>query len=84
MFEEEYRKEMDEMVPSREEMERLKQVLREGGRRTRPVRRGVLVAAVLCGVLAISALAVSPCLREQLSGLLGSYTAYTQPVEGAA
>ncbi|HJC42026.1 MAG TPA: hypothetical protein H9701_10835, partial [Candidatus Intestinimonas pullistercoris] len=81
MFETEYRKEMEEMGPSRAEMERLKRVLREGGRRTRPVRRGVLAAAVLCGVLAISALAVSPGLREQLSGLLGGYAAYTQPVE---
>ena len=69
------------MGPSRAEMERLKRVLREGGRRTRPVRRGVLAAAVLCGVLAISALAVSPGLREQLSGRLGGYAAYTQPVE---
>ena len=37
-----------------------------------------------CAALFATALAVSPGLREQLSGLLGGYAAYTQPVEDAA
>ena len=44
----------------------------------------VLAAAAACTALFATALAVSPGLREQLSGLLGGYAAYTQPVEDAA
>lgn len=45
------------------------------------IRTGV-IAAALCGVLAVSALAASPTLRQALDGLLGGFEPYAQQVEG--
>ena len=43
-----------------------------------------LIAAVLCAVLAVGALAASPTLRDALSGALGSFGPYSQEVEGVS
>lgn len=43
---------------------------------------GVLIAAALCVVLTITALAVSPTLREALLKALGSFAPYSQTIEG--
>lgn len=43
-----------------------------------------LIAAVLCAVLAVGALAASPTLRDALSGALGSFEKYSQEVEGVS
>lgn len=46
--------------------------------------RGLLLAAALCAALAVSALAVSPVLREQLAGALGGFRPYAQQVDGVS
>ncbi len=46
--------------------------------------RNVCIAAALCALLAISALAASPTLREALAGALGSFAPYAQRIEGEA
>ncbi len=46
--------------------------------------RNVCIAAALCVLLAISALAASPALREALAGALGSFAPYAQTIEGEA
>ena len=56
------------------------------GAPARPRRRALpraLAVAAACAALFASALAVSPGLTERLFGILGSYAAYTQPVEDA-
>lgn len=46
--------------------------------------RNACVAAALCGMLAASALAASPGLRDMLANALGSFAPYTQAIEGEA
>ena len=46
----------------------------------RPVRT-VLIAAAVCAALLVSAVAVSPALREQMAAFLGDFSDYVQPVE---
>lgn len=55
---------------------------RTGGGRSRPLRT-VLLAAALCALCAVSALALSPGLRETLAAALGGFEPYSQTVEGA-
>ena len=52
-------------------------------RRQRALRTA-LIAAALCALLAAGALAVSPALRDALSGALGSFEPYSQAVEGVS
>lgn len=52
-------------------------------KRHRPLR-ACLAAAALCAVLALTALAVAPDLREALSQALGSFASYAQEVEGVS
>lgn len=59
--------------------------LPEQRRRVRPrVWRGVLIAAAVCVALTVSALALSPTLREALAATLGSFEPYAQTVEGVS
>lgn len=51
--------------------------------RIKPLRT-VLLAAALCAVCAVSALALSPGLRETLTAALGGFEPYSQTVEGAS
>ena len=44
--------------------------------------RTALAAAALCAVLAVTALAASPTMRERLEALLGSFAPYSQEVAG--
>lgn len=53
----------------------------EMGRKQRSIRT-VLAAAALCALLAVTALAASPTMRERLEDLLGGFAAYSQEVEG--
>ena len=53
-------------------------------RPTRRVGRTVLVAAAVCALCIVSALALSPTLREMLEAAQGKYTDYARPVEAAA
>ena len=53
-------------------------------RRPRRAWRTALLAAALCGALAVSALALSPTLRQALEDALGGYAQYARPVDGAA
>lgn len=58
--------------------------IEERGRWPRVLRRSALAGLCACLALAVTAVAVSPTLREALDGFLGGFTAYTQSVEGAA
>lgn len=53
-----------------------------GAGRRRGVGRGILAAAAVCAVMAASALALSPSLRETVGALLGAFAPYAQNVEG--
>jgi hypothetical protein len=55
-------------------------------RSTRPLRplRAALLAAALCLLCAVSALALSPTLRERLTAALGGFQPYMQEIDGAA
>lgn len=55
--------------------------------RARPARRvgrTVLVAAAVCALCIVSALALSPTLRQMLEAAQGKYTDYAKPVEASA
>lgn len=70
-------------------MERREAILAAAGRMTerenrrRPLRTG-LMAAAICAALAVTAVAVSPSLRETLIQFLGSFEPYAQEVEGVS
>ncbi len=88
MFDARYRREMDAAGPRPEQMERLLSAIRTQPERA-PSRRGailrrVLVAAAVCAALALTALAVSPSLREALVNALGRFQPYSQTVEGVS
>ena len=69
--------------------ERWEAILAAAGRMTerenrrRPLRTG-LMAAAICAALAVTAVAVSPPLRETLIQFLGSFEPYAQEVEGVS
>lgn len=50
-------------------------------RKKRRVLNTALIAAALCVLLTVSALALSPSLREQLAAALGRFVSYAQEIE---
>lgn len=66
--------------------ERVRSMLKEvqeRGRWPHVLRRGALIGLAACAALVMTAVAVSPTLREALDGFLGGFAPYTQSVEGA-
>lgn len=89
MLQNEYKREMEQLGPSQEELEQLYAMIEEGTTVKRAKRLGrraaaVLMAAALCMALGITALAVSPTMQEILSQSLGSFAPYSQTVEGVS
>lgn len=84
MFDAAYRRAVERHGPSEEQMERMVEAVLEGGRsrRTRGGLRTLLLAAALCAVLGMTALAVSPGLREALAEALGNFGPYSREVQG--
>ena len=81
MFEE-YRKEMDDVKLSEQQKEQLTALMAAQPVRTaRRAGRTFLVAAAVCALCAVSALALSPTLRQMLEAAQGNYTQYAVPVE---
>ena len=54
MLDEAYRKEMDQMGPNSEQMDRLMAAMAAKGRRPRPLRRTVVLAAAVCAALVMT------------------------------
>ncbi len=88
MFDVRYRREMDAAGPGPEQMERLLSAIRaqpeRAPGRAGPIVRRVLLAAAVCAALTLTALAVSPTLREALVNALGRFQPYSQTVEGVS
>lgn len=86
MMEQEYRREMDRLTLSRERQEQIVEAMvKERGKSCRRMTWVRLaVAAAACVVLATSALALSPTLRERLEQRLGSFAPYSQSFEDHA
>ena len=87
MMEQKYRREMDRVELSPDQRARIVQAMVEEPprkQRRRPPVRLLIAAALVCGVLTTSALALSPTLRDYLAQALGSFTSYSQKPEGAA
>lgn len=84
MFKREYQQWMDEVRMDRDFQDRLAEAMCAPlpRRRRRRPGRVVLAAAAVCALLAVSALAVSPTLRQALEAALGSFAPYRQAVEG--
>lgn len=86
MFQDRYRKDMEAVGPTEEQLARLTAALEK--EEETPVKtvkltvKTVLIAACLCAAMAVTALAVSPGLREALEGALGSFFPYSQEVDG--
>lgn len=81
MFEE-YRREMDDVRLSEQQKEQLAALMAAQPVRTaRRAGRTFLVAAAVCALCAVSALALSPTLRQMLEAAQGDYTQYAAPVE---
>lgn len=86
MMEQEYRREMDRVELSPDQRARIVQAMVEEPprkQRRRPPVRLLIAAALVCGVLTTSALALSPTLRDYLAQALGGFTSYSQEPEGA-
>lgn len=80
MMEQEYRREMDRLMLSDERQKQIVQAM--AGEQSSPRHRmswiRLAAVAAACVVLATSALALSPTLREQLEQRLGSFVTYSQ------
>ena len=80
-----YRKEMDDVKLSEQQKEQLAELMAAQPVRTaRRAGRTFLVAAAVCALCAVPALALSPTLRQMLEAAQGSYTQYAAPVESSA
>lgn len=87
MFQNDYRREMDGLMPGQAALERLNALLEADKlppRRSWQGRRRAVAAVGLCAVLAVSALAAGPTLWAQLEQHLGGFAPYVQPMEGTA
>ena len=75
MLEYNYRNEMDQIQLKEEQMEQMIQAMTKEKPSSKVVRLGgrLLVAAALCALLSVSALAASPALRTALGQLLGNF-----------
>lgn len=80
-----YKREMDLAGPSKQQMKHLLE--RIDTKEEPPVKkalpRSLLIAAALCGLLTLTALAASP-LGEALTAALGRFAPYAQTVEGVS
>lgn len=82
MFKEEYQKEMSEMRLSKEQTEKITELMTEVPvRKTHHAGRAVLAVALVCVALAGSALAISPTLRDTLAQKLGGFSSYAEVEE---
>lgn len=86
MFQDRYRKDIEAVGPTEEQLARLTAALEEQeGKPMKTVKltfKTVLIAAALCVAMAVTALAVSPGLREALGELLSGFEPYVQMVDG--
>lgn len=82
MFREEYRREMEAISPTKAQMGRLLAAMEEEKPMKKQMFRTGLLVAALCAALSVTALAVSPGLREALAEALGSFGPYSRTVEG--
>ncbi|WP_209346267.1 hypothetical protein [Flavonifractor sp. AGMB03687] len=84
MLKQDYQAWMDQVEPGQDFQARLTEAMAaQPVRRPRRIGRTMLAAAAVCGVLMVSAFALSPTLRQMLESALGGYTEYARPVEGA-
>ena len=67
---------MEQMIQAMTKEKPSSKVVRLGGR--------LLVAAALCALLSVSALAASPALRTALGQLLGNFAPYSQTIQGVS
>ena len=84
---EEYRREMEQLGPRPEELERLYRVMEGGAEMKKTKRLGGKAAAVLvCASLMVTAAAAAtvPAVWEALQDRLGAFAPYAQTIEGAA
>ena len=86
MLEYNYRNEMDQIQLKEEQMEQMIQAMTKEKPSSKVVRLGgrLLVAAALCALLSVSALAASPALRTALGQLLGNFAPYSQTIQGVS
>lgn len=87
MIEQGYRRDMEQITLTPEQMAAIAQAMarEEVKPRRRPrVGRTVLLAAALCLLLSVSALALSPTLRERLAQAMGSFGPYSQCIESVS
>lgn len=85
MFDADYKRGMEALGPSDAQMEQVLAALEQAEERpmktTKNTARTVLLAAALCAALAVTALAVSPTLREALGAMLNGFEGYTQTLD---
>ena len=84
---EEYRREMEQLGPRPEELERLYRMM-EGGTEMKKAKRlgGKAAAALVCAALMVTAAAAAtaPAVWEALQSRLGAFAPYAQTIEGVA
>ncbi len=88
MMDEQYRRELERVHMADAFRQELIETMTATSEEEKPVKKRVfrtaLIAAALCAALAVTALAVSPTLREALAEALGSFAPYSQKVEGVS
>lgn len=85
MLKQDYQTWMDQVEPDQDFQTRLTEAMTSEPVKTpRHTFRVLVAAAVMCGALVVSALALYPDLRQTLSGILEGYTPHSQTVEGVS
>lgn len=82
-----YKREMEQIAPSAAAMERLEAAMQNSvpRRRVTPLRfgRNMVLAAVVCGVLALSTVAAGPTVWQMIQNQLGVRAPLAVPAEGS-
>lgn len=83
MLKNRYRREMEQIVWTREQEQRLKETMEAAKKKPRRVTRSLILIPALCGALLVGALAAGSVLWQKLQEAQGPFAGIAQTVEGA-
>lgn len=83
MLKDQYRREMDQIVWTREQEQRLREKMEEASGKSRQMARRFILIPAICAALLVGALAAGSVLWQKLQTAQGPFAGIAQTVEGA-
>ena len=83
MLKDQYRREMDRIVWTTEQEQRLMEKMKEAKKKPRQMTRSLILIPAICAALLVGALAAGPVLWQKLQEVQGPFAGIAQTVEGA-